>query len=149
MMSKVLLICFALAVATFSISVPCVIFQASKNGAASDCSISRLDDNTLAWGVNITFNLDFSWNASSTYNVLADMGSPRLPVEPNKSQCETKAGKYTKGQSVLVNCTQSFDLIPVGYSNVITAFDGDDYPLGFSTKVPLSTPAPEGNLQTQ
>lgn len=96
-MSKALLICFALAVATFSISVPCVTFQTSKNGAASDCSIVRLDDNTLAWGVKISFNVDFSWNASSTYNVLADMGSPRLPVEPSSSQCETKVGKYTKG----------------------------------------------------
>lgn len=84
-MSKTLLICFALAVATFSVSVPCVTFQTSKNGAASDCSISRLDDNTLTWGVSITFNLDFSWNASSTYNVLADTGSPRLPVNPTSS----------------------------------------------------------------
>ncbi len=147
-MSKGLLIFLSLAIAAFSISVPCNTFQNSKNGAASDCSISRLDDNTIAWGASITFSLDFDWKASSIYNVLADMGSPRLPIEPLSSQCDTKVGKYTKGQSVLVNCTQSFDSLPVGYSNVVTAFDGDDYPLGFSTKVPLSTPAPQ-NLQTQ
>lgn len=68
------------------------------------------------------------------------MGSPRLPINPDSSKCTTKEGKYSKGQSVLVNCTQSFSVIPVGYSNVISAFDGDDYPLGFSTKIPLSSP---------
>lgn len=74
------------------------------------------------------------------------MTSPRLPIGPSKSQCSTKAAKYTAGQSVLVNCTQSFSAVPVGYANVVTAFDGSDYPLGFSMKVPLSF-VPE-NLQT-
>lgn len=66
------------------------------------------------------------------------MGSPRLPIAPSASKCETKAGSYSKGQNVVFSCTQGFDAIPNGYSNVVTAFDGDDYPLGFSTKIPLS-----------
>lgn len=143
---KSLLICLSLAALALSASVPCLQFQGSKLGNASDCSIARLDDNTLQWGAQINFNADFKWTDKSTYNVLADMGSPRLPVEASKSDCKTQAGSYTKGQSVLVNCTQSFSMIPVGYSNVITAFDGDDYSLGFSTKIPLSSPS---NLQSQ
>jgi hypothetical protein len=139
-MSKAIIICLGLAIAAVSISVPCVSYQTSKNGNASDCSINRLDDNTLEWGANINFNVDFTWKADSYSNLLADMGSPRLPIFADSSKCTTKEGKYSKGQSVLVNCTQSFSSIPVGYSNVVSAFDGDDYPLGFSTKVPLSSP---------
>ena len=67
------------------------------------------------------------------------------PFSPTKAHAKPKREKYSKGQSVIINCTQSFDAIPAGYSNVITAFDEDDYPLGFSTKVPLSSP----NLQRQ
>lgn len=140
-------LCLLLAVVAFSASVPCTQYQASKNGNASDCSITRVDALTISWGARINFNVNFSWSSKSYANVLADMGSPRLPISPSKSSCESKAGSYTKGQSVLINCTQSFPSIPVGYSNVITAFDGDDYPLGFSTKVPLSSPTP--NLQQQ
>jgi hypothetical protein len=66
------------------------------------------------------------------------MGSPRLPIGPSKSNCTTTPGSYKSGDSVVMNCTQVFDTIPVGYSNVISAFDGTDYPLGFSTKIPLS-----------
>lgn len=139
MLSKISL-CLLLAVIAFSASVPCTQYQASKNGNATDCSISRVDANTISWGARINFNVNFSWSAKSVANVLADMGSPRLPISPSKSNCDTKAGTYTKGQSVIVNCTQSFSTIPVGYANVITAFDGDDYPLGFSMKVPLSMP---------
>ena len=73
------------------------------------------------------------------------MGSPRFPIYADTTQCETKTGSYSAGQSVLLNCTQSFSDIPVGYSNVITAFDEDDFPLGFSTKIPLSS----ANLQNQ
>jgi hypothetical protein len=139
MLSKISL-CLLLAAIAFSASVPCTQYQASKNGNASDCSISRVDANTISWGARISFNVNFSWSAKSVANVLADMGSPRLPISPSKSSCDTKAGAYSKGQSVIVNCTQSFSTIPVGYANVITAFDGDDYPLGFSMKVPLSLP---------
>jgi hypothetical protein len=131
--------CLLLAVA-LSVSVPCTQYQASKNGNASDCSITRVDSVTISWGARINFNVNFSWTSKSYSNVLADMGSPKLPISPSKSSCESKAGSYTKGQSVLLNCTQSFSSIPVGYSNVVSAFDGDDYPLGFSTKVPLSFP---------
>lgn len=139
-MSKALVLCLALAVCALSVSVPCVTYQSSRNGSPSDCSINRLDDNSLSWGASINFSLDFTWTASSFSNILADMGSPRLPIFPSQSKCDTKEGKYTKGQSVLINCTQAFDQIPVGYSNVITAFDEDDYNLGFSTKIPLSSP---------
>lgn len=67
------------------------------------------------------------------------MGSPRLPIAPASSKCQTKEGSYSKGQSVTVSCTQAFDSIPTGYANVVSAFDGSDYPLGFSMKVPLSS----------
>lgn len=137
--------CLLIAVA-LSVSIPCTQYQASKNGNATDCSITRVDSVTISWGARINFNVNFNWKSTSFSNVLADMGSPKLPIAPSKSNCDTKAGTYTKGQSVLVNCTQSFSSIPVGYSNVITAFDGDDYPLGFSTKVPLSMPHVIENL---
>lgn len=133
-------LCLLFAVVALSASVPCTQYQASKNGNATDCSISRVDSQTISWGARINFNVNFNWTSKSYANVLADMGSPKLPISPSKSSCDSKAGSYSKGQSVLINCTQSFSSIPVGYSNVITAFDGDDYPLGFSTKVPLSMP---------
>ena len=140
------LIASLLIVAIFGVSVPCTQYQASNFGTASDCSISRVDSLSISWGARINFKTAFAWKTTSVANVLADMSSPRLPIGPTKSQCDTKAGSYTAGQSVLVNCTQSFSSIPVGYANVITAFDGSDYPLGFSMKVPLSL-EPE-NLQT-
>lgn len=143
---KSLLVCLSLTALALSASVPCTKFQPSKLGTASDCSITRIDDNTLQWGVQINFDADYKWTETSTYNVLADMGSPRLPVEADQSDCKTQVGSYTKGQSVLVNCTQSFSMIPVGYANVITAFDGADYPLGFSIKIPLSS---SNSLQTE
>ena len=135
-----LTLCLFLIVAASSISIPCTSLQTSKNGNASDCSITRVDAVTLSWGVKINFNLPFKWTDKSVANVLADTGSPKLPINPSKSSCTTKAGSYNKGESVLVNCTQSFPSIPVGYSNVITAFDGDDYPLSIATKIPLSMP---------
>ena len=75
------------------------------------------------------------------------MTSPRLPINPTTSDCKTAPGSYKIGQSVLVNCTQAFDVLPVGYANVVSAFDETDYPLGFSIKVPLSMPL-EANLQS-
>ena len=138
MLKNILLISLLLAAAT-AVSIACTQYQSSTFGTASDCSVNRLDAKSISWGTVINFKVDFKWNATSYSNVLADMGSPRLPVPPSSSKCDTKAGSYTKGQSVTVNCTQSFDTIPNGYSNVITAFDGTDYPLGFSTKIPLSS----------
>jgi hypothetical protein len=143
MLNKIF-ICLVLVALALSASVPCTQYQSSKNGNATDCSISRVDSATISWGARINFNVNFNWTAKSYSNVLADMGSPKLPISPSKSSCESKAGTYTKGQSVMVNCTQSFSSIPIGYSNVASAFDGDDYPLGFSTKIPLSQP---NNLQ--
>lgn len=137
-MLKTLTLCLALIALALSASVPCSIYQTSKFGSASDCSINRIDAKQLSWGVRITFASTFNWKNSSVSNVLADMSSPRLPVNPLKSSCNTKAGSYNKGDSVLFNCTQAFDAIPTGYANVLTAFDGEDYPLGFSMKVPLS-----------
>ena len=139
-MLKVITLVLAFIALTLSLSasVPCSIFQTSKFGNASDCSINRIDAKQLSWGVKVTFSSTYNWKNSSVANVLADMSSPRLPISPSKSSCTTKAGSYGKGDSVLFNCTQAFDQIPVGYSNVVTAFDGEDYPLGFSMKVPLS-----------
>ena len=139
-MLKVITLVLAFIALTLSLSasVPCSIFQTSKFGNASDCSINRIDAKQLSWGVKVTFSSTYNWKNSSVANVLADMSSPRLPISPSKSSCTTKAGSYGKGDSVLFNCTQAFDQIPVGYANVVTAFDGEDYPLGFSMKVPLS-----------
>lgn len=131
----------------FSVSVPCTQYQSSSFGTASNCSISRLDAKSISWGAQINFNQTYKWADNSYSNVLADMSSPRLPIAPSSSKCESKAGSYTKGQSVLINCTQAFDQIPTGYANVVTAFDHSDYPLGFSLKVPLSME--EGNLQLE
>ena len=128
-----------LIIAATSASVPCTQYQSSKFGTASNCTINRDGPKSLSWSVQINFNADYKWTDSSADNVLADMGSPRLPIAPSASKCTTKAGSYTKGQSVSVSCTQSFDQIPTGYANVVTAFDGADYPLGFSMKVPLSS----------
>lgn len=141
---KAILLCFTLTVLTFSASIPCVQYQASKLGTASDCSIERVDENTLSWGVQVNFKANYDWNDKSYYNNLGDMGSPRLPIFADNSQCVTKTGSYASGQAVILNCTQSFSVIPVGYSNLITAFDDSDFPLGFSTKIPLSS---TGNLQ--
>jgi hypothetical protein len=138
MLNKILL-CFIFAAVASSISIACTQYQASKNGNATDCSINRIDTVTISWGARINFNVNYNWKTTSYSSVLADMGSPRLPIAPTKSQCDTKAGSYTKGQSVIINCTQAFTNIPVGYSNVVTAFDGDDFPLGFSTKIPLNS----------
>ena len=128
----------ALVSLALSASVPCTTFQSSKLGTASNCTITRNDANSLSWSAIVHFSQDYQWKDSSHSNVLADMSSPRLPIAPSASKCETKAGSYSKGQTVSVSCTQGFDAIPTGYSNVITAFDGEDYPLGFSMKIPLS-----------
>jgi hypothetical protein len=131
-----------------SASVPCTQYQASKFGTASSCSISRVDSLTITWGAQINFSADFKWADNSYSNVLADMSSPRLPIGPKASKCDSKTGSYSKGQSVLINCTQAFDQIPTGYADVVTAFDHTDYPLGFSLKIPLSMEE-ESNLQLE
>lgn len=131
-------------------SVPCTQYQASTAGNASDCSITRLDKLSISWGAKINFKTTFNWNKNSYSNVLADTGSPRLPVKPSKSNCTSKEGSYTAGQSVIVNCTQGFDQIPVGYQNLVAAFDNTPTELGFSMKIPLSLiPELFENLQTQ
>lgn len=124
-----------------SVSVPCTQYQSSKFGTASNCTITRNSATSISWSAVINFNADFKWTDKSASNVLADMSSPRLPVSPSASKCETKAGSYSKGQSVSFSCTQGFDAIPTGYANVVSAFDGTDYPLGFSMKIPLSMPS--------
>ncbi|MFM7850468.1 MAG: hypothetical protein ACKO96_00795, partial [Flammeovirgaceae bacterium] len=84
---KILILCLIIAASAFSASVPCSIYQTSKFGNASDCSINRIDARQLSWGVKITFSLGFNWKNSSVSNVLADMSSPRLPINPLKSSC--------------------------------------------------------------
>lgn len=137
-MLKSVILGLVLVGAVLSASIPCTQYQASSFGTASDCSITRIDAKSLSWGARVTFKAAFNWKDNSFSNVLADMGSPRLPISPSQSSCKTTPGSYKSGDSVVMNCTQAFDSIPVGYSNVISAFDGSDYPLGFSTKVPLS-----------
>jgi len=92
----------------FAASVPCTQYQASTLGNATDCSITRVDKLTITWGAKINFKATFAWKQDSYSNVLADTGSPRLPIRPTKSSCDTKAGTYNAGQSVLINCTQAF-----------------------------------------
>jgi len=123
-MLKSFLICLVLVALTYTASVPCSIYQTSKFGNATDCSINRIDAKQLSWGVRISFSQTYNWKNASISNVIADMSSPRLPIPPSKSSCTTKAGSYNKGDSVLFNCTQAFDSIPTGYANVLTAFDG-------------------------
>lgn len=129
-----------------TVSVPCTQYQASNFGTASNCTITRVDSTTISWTAVINFKVDFKWADNSYGNVLADMSSPRLPIAPKASKCESKAGSYTKGQTVSISCSQAFDQIPTGYANVVTAFDHTDYPLGFSLKIPLSS---EPNLQQE
>lgn len=83
-MFKSALFCLLVAIC-FSVSVPCVQIQSSKNGNATDCSISRVDDRTISWGSKINFNVAYEWKTDSIYNLLADPGSPRLPVNWEKS----------------------------------------------------------------
>ena len=132
----ILALAFVALVAT--VSVPCTQYQSSKFGTAANCTINRDSANTISWTAQVTFSQDYAWKDNSFSNVLADMSSPRLPIAPSASKCSTKAGSYSKGQSVSISCSQGFDAIPTGYANVVTAFDGSDYPLGFSMKVPLS-----------
>lgn len=136
-MLKSLILGLLLVSVALSASVTCTQYQTSKQGTASDCSIVRIDTKSISWGAKLTFNTTYSWGDKSYSNVLADMGSPRLPISPTKSNCTTKAGSYKAGDTVLMNCTQVFDSIPNGYSNVVSSFDGSDYPLGFSMKIPL------------
>lgn len=137
-MLKVFSICLILIVACFTASVPCTQNQATSFGNATDCTIVRVDSQTITWGAVINFKVDSKWSAASYSNVLADMTSPRMPIAPSKSNCISKEGSYTKGQNVLINCTQAFSSIPTGYVNSVSAFDHTDYPLGFSIKIPLS-----------
>ena len=97
-----------LVIAVFTISVPCTAYQSSSFGTASDCSITRVDTKTITWGAQINFKAAFNWKDNSYSNVLADTGSPRLPIAPSKSSCKTTPNSYKAGQSVLVNCTQGF-----------------------------------------
>lgn len=124
MLGKVTL-CFFFSVIALTVNVPCVIYLESTNGNATDCTISRVDSLTLSWGVLINFHSNFNWTEKSYINALIDMGNPQSAVPASKSSCNTKADSYTKGQSVLINCTQSFSIIPVGFSNVVKAFNGD------------------------
>lgn len=140
----------ALILAASSVSIACTQNQATKNGNATDCSIVRVDATKIQWGARINFNVDFNWKNTSFSNVLADVTSPRLPYPPTASQCTTTPKAYKKGESVLVNCTQTFSAVPSGYVNAVSAFEGDDYPLGFYFKVPLSSPMEEeNNLQLE
>lgn len=136
MFNKVLLASM-LVITILAASVPCNTLQATKLGTASDCSINRDDSKSITWGAKINFNASFTWSEKSYGNILADPTSPRLPVPPTSSKCSTKSGSYSSGQSVLINCTQGFDSIPTGYSNVVSAFEGADYPLSFTIKIPL------------
>jgi hypothetical protein len=65
------------------------------------------------------------------------MEHPRFPYFPAGSQCETKYGKFYSGQSVLMNCTQGFDDIPVGYVNQMIFLEDSSMPLGVAMKIPL------------
>ena len=78
-------------------NVPCTQFQDSKFGTASNCTITRLETNSIQWSTIIHFTTDFKWTNSSTSNLLADLSSPRLPVNPSASKCETVEGSYKKG----------------------------------------------------
>jgi len=94
----------------------------------------------------INFKADSKWSSTSYSNVFADMTNLRVLIAPSKSNCVSKEGSFTKGQNVLINCTQAFSSIPTGYVNSVTAFDHTDYLLGFSFKIPLSMSSNKNDL---
>ena len=104
-------------------SVPCVQNKASTIANASSCSMSKPNATTLAWGAQINFKSAFTWTEKSWSNALGDPKSPRLPYRPLSSSCNSHPGSYTAGQSAVINCTQTFDAIPSGYANLISAFE--------------------------
>ena len=146
-MLKAILVGLVLVFGAMSASTPCISQGTSKMGSASDCSLSR-NKLVLTWGAKITFKVNYTWRDDSFDNILADNTSPRLPIAPEKSDCSTKAGAYKAGDSVMINCTQSFEAIPTGYTNNIDAFKGVDYPLDFGMKIPTSF-EDEANLQVE
>lgn len=87
---KVLIVCTLIAISCYSVSVPCTQYQASTLGNATDCSITRKDSVTIAWGATINFKANSKWTAKSYSNVLADFSSPRVPIGPSKSDCVSK-----------------------------------------------------------
>lgn len=87
-------------------SIPCIEQDLSSLAEASDCSVSRLDSTSISWGVNITFTGDVNHREDNWLNLLADIEHPRFPYWPVGGKCDTAYGKYTSGQSILINCTQ-------------------------------------------
>lgn len=116
----------------------CVEVEPSFLAEASDCTISKLDEQTIKWGVKLTFLADVEHKSSNWINLLADMEHPRKPYSPIGSECTSQYGKYYEGQSVLLNCTQAFEDVPRDYVNAVYVLEDSVSPYGFSMKVPLS-----------
>ena len=105
---------------------------------AADCSVERIDTYGLSWGLRIIFTDEAEHRSDNWFNLLADIEHPRLPYFPASSQCESKYGKYYGGESVVINCTQGFEALPVGYVNQMIFLEDTVSPLSVGTKIPLS-----------
>jgi hypothetical protein len=97
-----------LSLITLLSSLVCVEVEPSYLASASNCTISKLDDNTIKWSAVLTFQGDVSHRADNWFNLLADMEHPRLPYFPTGSECTSQFGTYYNGQSATITCTQSF-----------------------------------------
>lgn len=106
-----------------AVAVPCVQNKASTIANATNCSMSKSNATTLVWGYQINFKSAFTWAEKSWSNALGDPKSPRLPYRPLTSSCNSHPGTYSAGQSAVINCTQTFDAIPAGYANLVSAFE--------------------------
>lgn len=62
---------------------------------------------------------------------------PRLPYFPLGGNCKSDYGKFDSGQSVLLNCTQDFEDIPIDYVNTVILLEDSQFPLIFEMKIPL------------
>ena len=60
----------------------CVEVESSFLAEASDCTISKVDEQTIKWGALLTFKADVEHKSGNWFNLLADMEHPRLPYFP-------------------------------------------------------------------
>jgi hypothetical protein len=98
---KTVIISMLLLTLALSMNVPCYQYLASKLGTVSNCTIDRLDSQSIAWTVQINFNATFNWTNSSFHSVLVNLQDlNQKPIKAVASQCTTTPGLYSPGQSV-------------------------------------------------
>ena len=60
----------------------CVEVEPSFLAEASDCTISKVDEQTIKWRAFLTFRAHVEDKSGNWFNLLADMEHPRLPYFP-------------------------------------------------------------------